>query len=213
MKASHDIRMKRKTHPKKNSLSRDRRSTSMCASCKGHRREGDYNNCPLPCTRFLILRAEHSLFMQKVANIAQARMGKIPTAVQEQYKAREDGSTMKALAWFGTEDVRLINAFIPDITEPDDVIVQVTGTTICGSDLHLYHGEILALQRGDILGHEVISVLILVYNSDVCPLVHGKGRPNRPQRKELQSWPARCGLFPNSLRTVQVLPTEVVFFL
>lgn len=32
---------------------------------------------------------------------------------------------------------------------------KVTGSTICGSDLHLYHGEIMGLQKGDILGHEV----------------------------------------------------------
>ena len=32
---------------------------------------------------------------------------------------------------------------------------QSDWTTICGSDLHLYHGEILTLQKGDILGHEV----------------------------------------------------------
>ncbi|KAL4071009.1 GroES-like protein, partial [Scleroderma citrinum] len=95
--------------------------------------------------------------MQTAANLAQAHMGKLPTVVQEQYKPREDGSRMKALAWFGIQDVRVIDVPIPDITEPDDVIVQVTGTTICGSDLHLYHGEILALQKGDILGHEFIG--------------------------------------------------------
>jgi hypothetical protein len=39
---------------------------------------------------------------------------------------------MKALAWFGKKDVRIIDAPIPDITQPDDVIVKVTGTTICG---------------------------------------------------------------------------------
>ena len=60
---------------------------------------------------------------------------------------------MKALAWFGSQDVRIIEAPVPDITEPDDVILKVTGTTICGSDLHLYHGEIVTLQKGDILGH------------------------------------------------------------
>jgi threonine dehydrogenase-like Zn-dependent dehydrogenase len=49
--------------------------------------------------------------------------------------------------------------FIPDITEPNDVILQVTGSTICGSDLRLYHGEILTLQKGDILGHEVRTIL------------------------------------------------------
>lgn len=36
---------------------------------------------------------------------------------------------------------------------------QVTGTTICGSDLHLYHGEIVALQKNDILGHEFMGVV------------------------------------------------------
>ena len=82
-------------------------------------------------------------------------MGEVPTVVHPNSKARADGSTMKALAWFGAQDVRIIDAPIPDITEPDDVIIKVTGTTICGSDLHLYHGEIVTLQKGDILGHEV----------------------------------------------------------
>ena len=29
----------------------------------------------------------------------------------------------------------------PKILDPDDVIVKVTGSTICGSDVHLYHGQ------------------------------------------------------------------------
>ena len=84
-------------------------------------------------------------------------MGAIPTEVHPEYKTRPGGETMKALAWFGTKDVRIIDAPIPDITEPDDVVLKVTGTTICGSDLHLYHGEIVTLQKGDILGHEACS--------------------------------------------------------
>ena len=82
-------------------------------------------------------------------------MGTIPTDVHPEYKTRKGGGTMTALAWFGPRDVRIVDAPIPEITEPDDVILKVTGTTICGSDLHLYHGEILTLQKGDILGHEV----------------------------------------------------------
>jgi len=39
---------------------------------------------------------------------------------------------MKALAWFGKKEVKVIDTPIPDITQPDDVIVKVTGTTICG---------------------------------------------------------------------------------
>ncbi|KAF9466737.1 GroES-like protein, partial [Collybia nuda] len=83
-------------------------------------------------------------------------MGTVPTEVHPEYKHVE-GKTMKALAWFGSKDVRMVEAPVPDITEDDDVIVQVTGTTICGSDLHLYHGEIMALQKGDILCHEFMG--------------------------------------------------------
>ncbi|KAJ7085620.1 GroES-like protein [Mycena crocata] len=97
--------------------------------------------------------------MQATSNKLAERLGDAPTAVSADYKHRPDGSTMKALAWFGARDVRLIDAPIPDITEPDDVILKVTGTTICGSDLHLYHGEIVQLQQGDILGHEFMGIV------------------------------------------------------
>ncbi|KAB5593158.1 Zinc-type alcohol dehydrogenase [Ceratobasidium theobromae] len=86
-------------------------------------------------------------------------MGLVQVPVEPSYKAREDGSMMQALAWFGTNDVRMVQVPVPDITQPDDVIVKVTGTTICGSDLHLFHGEIVALQKGDILGHEFVGVV------------------------------------------------------
>lgn len=82
-------------------------------------------------------------------------MGQYPVSLTPEYKGREDGSKMKALAWFGGKQVSVVEAPIPDITEPDDVIIAVTGTTICGSDLHLYHSEIMTLQKGDILGHGV----------------------------------------------------------
>ena len=42
----------------------------------------------------------------------------------------------------------------PKVIEDRDVILKVTGSTICGSDLHLYHGAVIELQKGDILGHE-----------------------------------------------------------
>lgn len=52
-----------------------------------------------------------------------------------------------------------MEAPVPAITEPKDVICRVTGTTICGSDLHLYHKEIMQLQRGEILGHEWMGIV------------------------------------------------------
>ncbi|KZT43805.1 GroES-like protein [Sistotremastrum suecicum HHB10207 ss-3] len=95
--------------------------------------------------------------MQAAANFIQGQMGPVDVDVTPTYKGRGDGSTMKALAWFGTNDVRMIDAPVPDITDPDDVVIRVTGSTICGSDLHLFHGEIVALQKGDILGHEFMG--------------------------------------------------------
>jgi threonine dehydrogenase-like Zn-dependent dehydrogenase len=48
---------------------------------------------------------------------------------------------------------------MPRVVDPGDVIVKVTGSTICGSDLHLYHGVIPQLQKGDVLGHECCGVV------------------------------------------------------
>jgi len=61
---------------------------------------------------------------------------------------------MRALTWHGKRDVRVDTVPDPTIREPTDVIVKVTSSGICGSDLHLY--EILGpfLEQGDILGHE-----------------------------------------------------------
>ncbi|MGN6799251.1 MAG: alcohol dehydrogenase catalytic domain-containing protein, partial [Gaiellaceae bacterium] len=61
---------------------------------------------------------------------------------------------MKALTWHGKRDVRVDHVPDPTIEKPDDIVVRVTTTGVCGSDLHLY--EVLApyLDEGDILGHE-----------------------------------------------------------
>jgi threonine dehydrogenase-like Zn-dependent dehydrogenase len=47
----------------------------------------------------------------------------------------------------------------PRIMEPRDVILKITGSTVCGSDLHLLHGTVVELQKGDILGHEFCGVV------------------------------------------------------
>ncbi|KAI5846252.1 GroES-like protein [Morchella snyderi] len=66
---------------------------------------------------------------------------------------------MKALRWHGKESVDVENVPVPTVTDPKDVVIKVTGTTICGSDLHLYHKEILELKDGDILGHEFMGIV------------------------------------------------------
>ncbi|KUJ13777.1 putative zinc-type alcohol dehydrogenase-like protein [Mollisia scopiformis] len=93
-----------------------------------------------------------------VANQAQKAMGDRPTSTTNTPNMRE-GEKQLTLQWFGNKDVRVVEAPVPAITEPTDVICKVTGTTVCGSDLHLYHKEILQLQAGDILGHEWMGIV------------------------------------------------------
>lgn len=67
---------------------------------------------------------------------------------------------MKALVWHGKEDVRCDTVPDPKIEEPTDVIIKVTSTCICGSDLHLYDFYLPAMVPGDILGHEPMGVVV-----------------------------------------------------
>ena len=69
---------------------------------------------------------------------------------------------MKALCWFGTNDVRVSRVPDPTILNPRDAIVKVTLTAICGSDLHLLDGFIPTMRRGDILGHEFMGEVVEV---------------------------------------------------
>ena len=66
---------------------------------------------------------------------------------------------MKALCWHGKEDVRVDNVPDPSIEEADDIILKVTATAICGSDLHLYGAKVPTLEKGDILGHEFMGIV------------------------------------------------------
>ncbi len=66
---------------------------------------------------------------------------------------------MRALTYHGTRDVRVESVPDPIIQEPDDVILRVTATAICGSDLHLYRGKIPATEHGDIFGHEFMGMV------------------------------------------------------
>ncbi|HYG08844.1 MAG TPA: zinc-dependent alcohol dehydrogenase [Pyrinomonadaceae bacterium] len=69
---------------------------------------------------------------------------------------------MKALCWFGKNDVRVEDVPEPKILNPRDAIIKVTRTAICGSDLHLLDGYIPTMQKGDILGHEFMGEVVEV---------------------------------------------------
>jgi threonine dehydrogenase-like Zn-dependent dehydrogenase len=69
---------------------------------------------------------------------------------------------MKAICWHGKEDVRVDTVPDPKIEDPRDVIVRITTTAICGSDLHLYDGYMPTMEPGDIIGHEPMGEVIEV---------------------------------------------------
>ena len=66
---------------------------------------------------------------------------------------------MKALVYEGVKDVKVKNVDDPKIQHAEDIIVKVTSTAICGSDLHLIHGMIPNLKKGSILGHETMGIV------------------------------------------------------
>ena len=66
---------------------------------------------------------------------------------------------MQAVAWHGKRDVRVEEVPDPGIRQPDDVIVRVTSSGVCGSDLHLYEVMTPYLNAGDVLGHEPMGVV------------------------------------------------------
>jgi threonine dehydrogenase-like Zn-dependent dehydrogenase len=61
---------------------------------------------------------------------------------------------MRAVTWHGKRDVRVETMPDPVIEQPTDIVVEISSSGLCGSDLHLY--EVLGpfLEPGDILGHE-----------------------------------------------------------
>ncbi|KAJ5104716.1 hypothetical protein NUU61_002063 [Penicillium alfredii] len=96
----------------------------------------------------------------------------------------ETGDRIQATTWQGKKNVKVVEMLKPRVIDPDDVIVKVTGSTICGSDLHLYHGVIPQLQKGDVLGHECCGVV-----ENVGP---GAKKVKRGERVVV-SFPIACG--------------------
>ena len=69
---------------------------------------------------------------------------------------------MKAVRYYGAEDIRVEQVPDPRILNPRDAIVKITTTAICGSDLHIYGGYIPTMEHGDILGHEFMGEVVEV---------------------------------------------------
>lgn len=66
---------------------------------------------------------------------------------------------MKAVTYQGIKDVRVKEVKAPEIKKPDDIIVKLTTTAICGSDLHLIHGMVPNFPEDYIIGHEPMGIV------------------------------------------------------
>ena len=66
---------------------------------------------------------------------------------------------VKALVHGGPDGPALLDRPTPEIQQPDDAILRVSRTTICGTDLHLLKGDAPTCTPGRILGHEGAGVI------------------------------------------------------
>lgn len=66
---------------------------------------------------------------------------------------------MKAVTYQGIKDVIVKEVEAPSIKKRDDIIVKITTTAICGSDLHLIHGMIPNMPEDYIIGHEPMGIV------------------------------------------------------
>jgi threonine dehydrogenase-like Zn-dependent dehydrogenase len=69
---------------------------------------------------------------------------------------------MKALVWTGVNELTVTDVPEPAIRNSDDMIVRVTRSATCGSDLHLISGYIPFIRKGDVLGHEFAGEVVAV---------------------------------------------------
>ncbi|KAI9651652.1 MAG: hypothetical protein M1831_000555 [Alyxoria varia] len=92
--------------------------------------------------------------------------------------------TMKALCWMGKNKVQIQETPKPVVVQDRDVVIKTTGSTVCGSDLHLLHGAVVQMEKGDILGHEFCGVVESV----------GSGVTNlQPGQRVVASFQIACG--------------------
>src|SRR5450755_3618241 len=68
-------------------------------------------------------------------------------------------AAMKALVYHGPTQKSWEDVPDPVIQDPTDVVVRVDMTTICGTDLHILHGDVAAVTDGRILGHEAVGTV------------------------------------------------------
>jgi len=79
-----------------------------------------------------------------------------------------DQKTMKAVVYHGPGNISLDDVPVPKIIQPDDAIVKVTTSTICGTDIHIQAGGVPTVPVGTIIGHEFCGEIVELGPSVRC---------------------------------------------
>src|ERR671927_1652852 len=79
--------------------------------------------------------------------------------VRDRDRLPEEPLPMRAVTWHGRADVRVDTVPDPTIKDPTDVVVEVTSSGICGSDLHLIEVMAPFMTVGDVMGHEPMGIV------------------------------------------------------
>ncbi|KAL1590628.1 hypothetical protein WHR41_00854 [Cladosporium halotolerans] len=66
---------------------------------------------------------------------------------------------MKALTYDGPGKTKVVDKPKPQIENPNEAVLRMVRTTICGTDLHIVHGDVPTVEVGRTLGHEGIGVV------------------------------------------------------
>jgi threonine dehydrogenase-like Zn-dependent dehydrogenase len=87
---------------------------------------------------------------------------------------------MKALVYNGAREVSVSDVEDSKIESPTDVVIKLTTTNVCGSDLHMYEGR-TDIEEGRVLGHENLGgqCNVKAYNRKLRDLIEvGKAKPS-----------------------------------
>lgn len=75
-------------------------------------------------------------------------------------EASRETATMNALVYHGPGQKSWEAVPVPVLQAPTDAIVRIVKTTICGTDLHILKGDVPAVEKGRILGHEGVGIVV-----------------------------------------------------
>ncbi|OXS74663.1 zinc-dependent alcohol dehydrogenase [Domibacillus enclensis] len=66
---------------------------------------------------------------------------------------------MRAVTYQGAKNMQVKNVADPTIQKREDIIVRITSTAICGSDLHIYQGALPPAEEDYVIGHEPMGIV------------------------------------------------------